>query len=280
MPRPRTRRTTRKKSVRKKFSIQTRSQAFEAYHDRADPLHHVAEQENRSGDDDAGARSSTAASSAAPRSAAIDDRQRRRDRARLLSQGSGSAERAFDARVTISRPTCGSSAANMPLDVLVPHSGEHQRPLRAAIGSQIGRERGGAGRVVRRIEQQLAAVREPAHLETAGPLGASQSCCDGATQARQCPRRQLAGECPALRPRSRADVRRRGLIVIPSLSAAVCADRPRATARGDVLDRRRRVVLHRADDHRHAGLDDAGFFEARSHAASSRDTSGDRKRSR
>ena len=39
---------------------------------------------------------------------------------------------------------------------------------------QVGRERGGAGRVVRGVEQQLAAVREAPHLEPARPVRARQ----------------------------------------------------------------------------------------------------------
>ena len=82
------------------------------------------------------------------------DRRARRDRARVLGQRRPDRPSArFEARVTTRRLTAGSSAANMPSTSLSRIAANTSGALSPPRRSQIGRERGGAGRVVRRVEQ-------------------------------------------------------------------------------------------------------------------------------
>ena len=76
--------------------------------------------------------------------------------------------------------------------------------------SEVGRERGGAGRVVRGVEQQLAAVGQPPDAR-AGPATtrSRQAGRDRARAARRCPARSSMLEQRARRrPRCRSDGRR------------------------------------------------------------------------
>ena len=92
------------------------------------------------------------------------DRQRRRDLARPARELFG-LRRSRAARA--SHDQAGDRRqqhAEHPVDILVPHRGEHERQRRRLI-PQVARERGRALGVVRRVEQQRAAVGEPAQVQ-------------------------------------------------------------------------------------------------------------------
>ena len=126
-------------------------------------LHDVAEQEDRSGDDDA-RRDAPRRVERVARRRLDGDRQIGATRARLRRQRRPDRPSARSTRASgRDGSTAGSSAANMPARVLVAHRA--RRPAGAASGLplvEIGRERGRAGRVVRRVEQHLAAVGQDA----------------------------------------------------------------------------------------------------------------------
>ena len=207
-----------------------------------------------------------------------------RSRAPARRASSGSAERAVRRARDDQRPTAGSSAR------------EHaaRRPCRAsprrraaaaspACVLQVGRERRGAGRVVRGVEQQLAAVRRagaissrPGHRGCASPAAIARSRHGDAARVEQL---QQRGPRP---PRSRADARRRGRSSCPSPSLAVGADRRRRRAlRGDLLDRRApRPARSGPTTTGTPGLMMPAFSTRDLAQRRARDTAGDRNRSR
>ena len=145
------------------------SGVVEAYHVRIDELQHVAEQENRSGDDDA--RRDAPGGGERVGDDGLDRRSAaRRDRPRALGERRPARRSArFDARVTTSaadrRAAAPRTCRRRPCRA---SRRTRAAAVRAALAREIGRERRGAGRVVRGVEQQLAAVR-PAGAAPAGP---------------------------------------------------------------------------------------------------------------
>ena len=134
---------------------------------------------------------------------------------------------------------------------------------------QVGRERGGAGRVVRGVEQQLAAVRAAAARSSRpGHCGSRQAGGDRAEPARRCRARRA---CSSRRTRDRGVAIADGA---PREADRVMRVERIARARrgsiGGAAARRRRSdrsaaarvrIAAVADDHRHARLDDAGLLD-------------------
>ena len=260
-----TTRTTARNTLGNRFSIRTRCAGVRRVSRAADPLHDVAEQKNRSGDDDPRRR--------APRGGErlADDRLRSRSAARARdaracsASVAGSAERAFDARVTTRWPTAGSSAANMPVDVLVAHRGEHERARRAALRSE-GRTRARRRRPGCARRRAAARGRPAAAADRGGP--ASRGCARPAAIAcggtRDAARVEHARAGAARRRRSRADGRRRR----PTVDAVARRVRDRRESSSARRARARPRSMAAAasgssapDDDRHARLDDAGLLE-------------------
>ena len=198
---------------------------------RSSSFMHVAEQENRSGDDDA-------------RRRAPGDLERSCGESARSSTGSSARSRApggelsrdrpiarFEARVRPSWLTAGSSAANIAGASLSRIAREDQRRADLRPALEIGRERGRAGRVVRGVEQHLAAVRQTRQLEASGPVGLREAVRDRRRAERRSPARSSDLEQPdgdgrvrrlmGSRQADRESLRRR---------AAPCA-RPRRRAR-------------------------------------------------
>ena len=147
-----------------------------------------------------------------------------------------------------------------PRDVLVAHGGEHHRPHGPAIGPQIGRERGGAGRVVGGVEQQLAPIGEPTRFKPSWPLRIGEPGSD-----------RMSWDANAVRiedlEQTNRDRRVRLLMRTREANREVSAIRRRrpdelgAALARDPLDDGGRLGLERPDDNRDAGLDDARLLE-------------------
>ena len=208
------------------FSIRHAGRRVRSVSRPADQLHDVAEQEDRSGDDDP--RRCAATRRRAPRRAPARSRSgspARSTRALLRQHVRVGRARRSTRASRSERPTAGSSAREHARDVLCRAS----RRTRAAAARrpsacQIGRERGGAGRVVRGVEQQLAAVgAAAARSSRPGHSGCASPAAIALSRHRNAARVEALRAARRRRRRSRADARLR---------------RPIATARRRRPDRR------------------------------------------
>ncbi len=202
-----------------------------------------------------------AVSSASSRSGAIGNRQRRRGRARLFSQRCRlrrpRVRRTRDDQTADGRQQSREHAR----DILVAHGREHERPWLSALRLQVGRERRGAGRVVRGIEQKLASVGE-----ADGPRGgpAIRGCARPASMARRGTAMPLASASSSRRIATAAFERwwtPARPTVNPSQSRALARTTGAPSRDADLGDGGLRLRIQRPDDHRHARLDDAGLLE-------------------
>ena len=184
--------------------------AVEAYHAPNSP-HDVAEQEDGASDDDEAASRHVARRDSASRGDPITSDLQREARALGSAMQALPHRRHADltARVTITRPTSGQQNFEHPVDIFIPHGAEHQRRFLAVEASKVGRQGASAGRIVRGVEHDLAAIGQSSMVEPSRPRTFSSpsrtSCLPIATPDVRATRARASR-----RLRSRADVRREG----------------------------------------------------------------------
>ena len=157
------------------------------------------------------------------------------------------------------------------------HAREYERQASGIELTQVGREGGCAGRIVGRVEQDLAAICQPAQVEPPWPRGSGERRSDGIGRHRNLLRVQQL-EYPdgdqrianLMRPpQANRDIpiiaRRRAKgdgVGQPSGDRDTVgrANQRSAAILGDACDRSECLRLELPDDHRDARLDDAGLF--------------------
>ena len=137
-------------------------------------------------------------------------------------------------------------------------------PVRALM--EIGRERGGAGRIVRRVEQQLAAVGQAPQVQAAGPSGCREAAAI-ASRVTGMPRASSTSSTRAATAALRDLVRgRRGRRASNPDQRSRCRTsrisiaRPRSRAACRAIRHASASGSHLADHDRHTRLDDAGLL--------------------
>ena len=187
--------------------------------------------------------------------------QRRRDR----TDAGGKLVRSRGARIRRPRhddaPDGRQQLGQHAIDIFIPHGAEDERGPGSAERSKVGRKCRRAGRIVRRIQDQLAAVGQRPVLEPSRPRDIRQAVDDGRRADRHAEtleRFEHAHRDPGvagLMGSAKAEANRTVLACAP-----VGSDQRRAALARDVFDHGQRFRRDVADHDRDARLDDAGLL--------------------